>query len=266
MASQAILQVPLSSATITVMNISPTTAEARAPSKFHGAYHQQLRMQAQRRRLEAFRLYLDGKPVGEIADALGVDYSTAWRYIRHENRACRVTMAERVGAVIEQQSNVLGRIVNEAWLAWERSCRTGTRSLRVTEREGPNGKARETVRQIERSPGDPRFIDLILKALADIRTLFEIGAGESGRRQSQGLSSIGSAIGNQFHGAGRVIDSGNTTQTYDSNSEDQSQMVDSGRSSGSRPVVVKGPVKDVPVQDGQKPDPIDYTHNPNLGY
>ena len=84
--------------------------------------------------------------------------------------------------------------------------------------------------------------------------------------QSQGLSSIGSAIGNQFHGAGHVIDSGNTTQTYDSNSEDQSQMVDSGRSSGSRPVVVKGPVKDVPVQDGQKPDPIDYTHNPNLGY
>jgi hypothetical protein len=43
-------------------------------------------------------------------------------------------------------------------------------------------------------------------------------------------------------------------------------MVDSGRSSGSRPVVVKGPVKDVPVQDGQKPDPVDYIHNPNLGY
>jgi hypothetical protein len=84
--------------------------------------------------------------------------------------------------------------------------------------------------------------------------------------QSQGLSSIGSAIGNQFHGAGHVIDSGNTTQTYDSNSEDQSQMVDSARSSGSLPLVVKGPVKDVPVQDAQKPDPIDYTHNPNLGY
>jgi hypothetical protein len=82
--------------------------------------------------------------------------------------------------------------------------------------------------------------------------------------QTQGLSSIGSAIGNQFHGAGHVIESGNTAQTYDSSSEDQSQMVDSARSSGSRPEVVKGH-KDVP-HDWQKPDPIDYTHNPNLGY
>jgi hypothetical protein len=83
--------------------------------------------------------------------------------------------------------------------------------------------------------------------------------------KSQGLSSVGSAIGNQFHGAGHAIDSGNTTQGYDSYSEDQSQMVDSGRSSGSRPMV-KGPVRDVRVQEEQKPDPIDYTHNPNLGY
>ena len=33
-----------------------------------------------------------------------------------------------------------------------------------------------------------------------------------------------------------------------------------------KPVVVKGSVKDVPVQDWQKSDPIDYTHSPNLGY
>ena len=84
--------------------------------------------------------------------------------------------------------------------------------------------------------------------------------------QSQGLSSIGTAVGNQFRGAGHVTDSGKTTHTYDSSSEDQSQMVDRARSSGSRPVVVKGPDKDVPVHDWQKPDPIDYTHNPNLGY
>jgi hypothetical protein len=105
-----------------------------------------------------------------------------WRYIHQENRACRVAMAERVQVVIEQQSNVLGRIVNEAWMAWERSCRTGTRSLRVTDRQGPNGRARETVRHVERGPGDPRFMDLILKALADIRVVYGIGAGESGRQ------------------------------------------------------------------------------------
>ena len=80
--------------------------------------------------------------------------------------------------------------------------------------------------------------------------------------QAQGLSSMGSAIGNQFHGTGKAIDSGNTTPSHDSDSEEQNQTVDSARSSDSRQVKV--PVKRVP--DWQKPDPIDYTHNPNLGY
>jgi hypothetical protein len=176
------LRALLASASIVFMAIPLRTAGAKAPSKFHGPFHEQVRQQAEKRRLEAFRLYLDGKPVGEIADALGVDCSTVWRYIHHENRACRVAMAERVMVVIEQQSNVLGRVVNQAWSAWESSCQTGTRRIRVTDRQGPNGRSRETTRQVERGPGDARFLDVIRKALADIRALYGMGAGESGRQ------------------------------------------------------------------------------------
>jgi hypothetical protein len=84
--------------------------------------------------------------------------------------------------------------------------------------------------------------------------------------QGQPLGSLGSSIANSFHGAGQAIDSGNTNQSYGSNSEGQSQTLDSGGSSGSRPVTVKVPVQNMPVQDAQKPDAIDYSHNPNLGY
>jgi hypothetical protein len=55
------------------------------------------------------------------------------------------------------------------------------------------------------------------------------GQSAAGQNPAQ---SLGSAIGNQFRGAGQAIDSGNNAPSYDSNSEDQGQTPDSGESSG----------------------------------
>jgi hypothetical protein len=86
-----------------------------------------------------------------------------------------MTNAERAEAIRQQQYQVLNRIVREALKGWERSCQVGVRSVRVTNRASQDGAARETVRQLERGPGDPRFLQLALEALDRIPELFGIG-------------------------------------------------------------------------------------------
>jgi hypothetical protein len=179
-ARRPILQALFGSATILSMRIWPGAVEAKTPSKFHGAYHQQLRMQVQGRRLQAFSLYLQGMPLTEIADEIGVDYSTAWRYVRRELNACRLANAEAVEAVRAQQANVLNGIVRQALEAWECSCQKGETRLRMAEIDGPKGAVREKVKQIERTAGDPRFLEVALKGLAEIRALYGIGVPGSG--------------------------------------------------------------------------------------
>jgi len=176
------LRVLVASASIELMSISPAIIKAKSPSKFHGAYHQQLRQQAERRRIEAFRLFIEGRPVAEIAAELSVDYSTAWRYIRQELRACRTAMIDKVMLITEQQSHQLDRLVGEACQAWERSCRTGVRKVSRTDKEGATGMLHETKEEFERGPGDIRFLELALKALAAIRALYGIGVQELGKQ------------------------------------------------------------------------------------
>jgi hypothetical protein len=173
------LQALLATATISDMKLLPTAMGTKPPSKFHGRYHKHMRMQAQKRRLEALRLYLDGKPVAEIAETIGVDYSTAWRYIRRENEACRLTNAEKAEAIRDQQFNQLNGIVAEAMAAWERSCSSGVQRISVTDSEVSAGKKHETRTEVERNPGDPRYLEVALKGLAEIRALYGIGAAES---------------------------------------------------------------------------------------
>lgn len=172
----------LASVNIETMSTSPPSTKAKSPSKFHGAYHQHMRQQAERRRNEAFRLYLEGKPVAEIADALRVDYSTAWCYIRRELEACRMAMIDRVMLIIEQQTHQLDRVVGEAYQAWERSCGTGFRKVSRTDKDGATGELHETKEVLERGPGDIRFLELALKALAAIRALYGIGVQDPSKQ------------------------------------------------------------------------------------
>jgi hypothetical protein len=57
-----------------------------------------------------------------------------------------------------------------------------------------------------------------------------MGTTSQSAGQSQGRS-LGSAIANQLRGAGQTIGSGDTAPSYDSNSADQGQAVDSDQGS-----------------------------------
>jgi len=82
---------------------------------------------------------------------------------------------ERAAAIREQQYQKLNQILGEALRAYERSCQLRLVKVRVTDRESRHGRARETVREEERGSGDPRFLDVALRAWVEIRSLFGIG-------------------------------------------------------------------------------------------
>jgi hypothetical protein len=184
---QSALLLPKSSASIVLMAIPLRAIEARPPSKFHGLFHEQQRLQAQRRRIEAFRLYLDGKALTDIADEIGVDYSTAWRYIRRELNECRLANAQKVELVREQQIHRLDRIIAEALAGWDRSCGHGKTTISVTDTKDPSGVSHESAKCVEWTPGDPRFLEVALKAMAEQRALLGIG-GDGSERQTNLLA------------------------------------------------------------------------------
>jgi len=131
------------------------------------------------RQAKALALFLDGKPLTEIADVIGVDYSTAWRYVRRELDASRIANAERAEAIRQQQYQTLNRIVRESLRAYQASCQLRLLKVRVTDRQGRHGREHETVRQEEMGPGDVRFLEIAMQALAEIRTLFGMGLSGS---------------------------------------------------------------------------------------
>jgi|SRR5262245_10486337 len=86
---------------------------------------------------------------------------------RVESRALK-ELSDRVGGLKARQTESLWRIYEEALAAWERS-KLPQKSL-TTKRTGDGeGAAAETVSVIRDQDGDPRYLDLAMSALADIR-------------------------------------------------------------------------------------------------
>jgi hypothetical protein len=181
-----ILQVLHPSVNIERMKIPPRAIEPKPTSKFHCDYHRQMRVQAGKRRIEAFRLYVEGKPVTEIAATLAVNCATIWRYVAHEMQDLRLANTEMVEALKLQQLHKLDRIANEAWRAWEDSRRVGVESVRITDRQRQEGTMHEEIREIEQSPGDVRYLQIVLTVLDAQRAL--LGIGPQGSDATIGIS------------------------------------------------------------------------------
>src|SRR5262245_23815956 len=88
---------------------------------------------------------------------------------RVEARALKA-MSDRVGGLKARQTESLWRIYEEALAAWERS-KLPQKSL-TTKRTGNGEGAAETVSVIRDQDGDPRYLDLAMSALADIRKIW----------------------------------------------------------------------------------------------
>ncbi len=63
-----------------------------------------------------------------------------------------MAMIDRVVLIIVQQTHQLDRLFGEACQAWERSCRTGVRTVTRTDEDGATGELHETKEEFERGP------------------------------------------------------------------------------------------------------------------
>jgi hypothetical protein len=138
-----------------------------------------MRQQAEKRRVEAFSLYLGGTPVAEIADKLGVGHSSIWRYLNRELAGCRLANSQKVDLIREQVLHRLNRVYDEALAAFGRSCRSGNTKSSLKVREASDGAFREELVQIERGPGDARYLQIALDALNEVGTLYGLVSDES---------------------------------------------------------------------------------------
>jgi DNA invertase Pin-like site-specific DNA recombinase len=229
------LRLLVASANIERMTIPLRTIEPKPRSKFHGDYHRQMRQQAERRRIEAFRLYLEGLPVTEIADRIGVDHSTVWRYLHRELDASRLADSAKVDLIREQLLHRLYRIVNEAFAGFERSCRSGNTKTRVTERHAAQGKFREKLTEVDRDSGDPRFLQTALDAIREIRELFGLVSDES---ESAVGANAPIRIATCFGGENPTVE--NATTAIATTAEDAAPPGDVAATTGAESIVTPG--------------------------
>lgn len=137
-------------------------------------------MTSQRRRI--FRAFARGESIARIAENCGVSYGQAWSQIRRAVAELDRKGDSALDAVRWQNYLMLMRVADQAFAAFEKSAEEGVREVTHQTIESPDhtGKlgltGRSVTRSVRRNPGDPRFLELAMKALREIRDLFGIGA------------------------------------------------------------------------------------------
>ena len=126
--------------------------------------------------LEIYELFQKGEMSGpEIAKKFGLNRT----YIHNiKYRVERWYLPQFAGEVREirlKQTQLLLKQYDEAELAWERSKQSAVKvSMKRTGSTGPFEKTETTEEQC----GDPRYLDIMLKCLADIRKIWGADAPE----------------------------------------------------------------------------------------
>jgi hypothetical protein len=112
----------------------------------------------------------------------GVSYGQAWSDLRRAVAELDRKGGSALDAVRWQNYLMLMRIVDQAFAAFEKSAEEGVREIasQTIERADDSGKLRLTgkgvTRSVRKGAGDPRFLEMAMKALREIRDLFGIGA------------------------------------------------------------------------------------------
>jgi hypothetical protein len=129
-----------------------------------------------------FRAFARGESIACIADSCGVGYAQAWTQLRRAIAEIDLKNPSTIDAVRWQQYLVLMRIADRAFAAFEKSAEDGVSETAVQTIETSNergklglrGKAH--TRHVRKDAGDVRYLEVAIKALAEIRDLFKIGA------------------------------------------------------------------------------------------
>jgi hypothetical protein len=132
-----------------------------------------------------------------IAEELGIDQSAVSLALRRVERRALEQLSECVLEVKARQTFQLENIANEAMDAWERS-KLDAEATETTEEEtvleGAGGGQeipatnRKTKRSRKGQTGDPRHLDNVMKALAEIRTIWGVEAPKRADLTSGGKS------------------------------------------------------------------------------
>lgn len=118
------------------------------------------------RRQQVAELYLKGHSQSAIGEQLGVAQSTVWNdldAIRRQWRESAVRDFDETRAVELQKLDLLER---EAWDAWKRSQKPQQSAVFVGDSAGP-----ESRKTLSNRDGDPRFLEIIHKCIAQRRAL-----------------------------------------------------------------------------------------------
>jgi hypothetical protein len=137
-------------------------------------------MTSQRSRI--FRAFARGESIIQIAESCGGSYAHAWSQLRRVVAELDRKNSSALDAIRWQQYLVLMRIVDQALAAFEKSAEEGVKETasQTVQRLDDTGTlrlaGRSVTHRVRKDTGDPRFLDVAMKALAEIRDLFGIGA------------------------------------------------------------------------------------------
>jgi hypothetical protein len=123
------------------------------------------------RRQQVARLYLQGQGQTEIALELAMGQSTVSKDLHHIHTAWRESAIRDFDAQRDLEIARLNHIEREAWSAWERSQQPA-----VTTITSGAARAKNTKRISRNQCGNPRFLELALRASEERRKLLGLDA------------------------------------------------------------------------------------------
>ena len=131
--------------------------------------HEELQIQHRRQRVAD--LYLQGWTQAAIAREVSASQATVSSDLKAIRREWRKSRIRDFDEAVQLELNKLQLLERQAWNGWQRS-QEPAETTRVTQDAGGK-KAEKTVRQQQ---GDPRFLELIHRAIAGRRALLGLDA------------------------------------------------------------------------------------------
>ena len=130
---------------------------------------------AQERERIAWDLRLKGMTHHEIADFMGLNRSAVTKLLKRIRSRVNEKLDSDVGQHRSEQIARLERIYKESMDAWENS---KLASKTVIKEEGQIGRAsgQKTTVKVEDADGDPRYLNIAMQALADLRKILSLDA------------------------------------------------------------------------------------------
>lgn len=128
------------------------------------------KLDRQQRMQRAWELHNQFVHQTKIAEILGVDQSTISRWLKKVDEQVWDHYVVRAARLKAQDTFRLEKIIREAYAGWQRSCED---AVVVSVKTG--GKyGDETTRTVKGQAGDPRFLDVILTAMKQLRELWGV--------------------------------------------------------------------------------------------